>query len=228
MRKVVIIDDNRDFRERLATFVDQLPGCLVVGVGIDAAPGLELIRATRPDIALVDVNLPGENGFWVTERIAELGLGVKVVLMSVGEPEEYANAAARVGAVAYIPKWCMAGDLPAVLRSIASSTAVRPAIDGPLSFLRSETETAGWPSVTSGASPVRAAAATATLGRSAPTDLDGAYAGAAFLGFAMFGEPITGAAAAVAVLFHSHWQVALSRVCRGQAGERGLRRGRPR
>ena len=125
----MIIDDHRGFCERLADFVGQQHGCTVVGVEGDAVAGLATIRATRPDVALVDVGLPAENGFWLAERIAELRAAVRVVMMSENGPEEYAAAAASAGAVAYLPKRAIALELPKLLRAVgeAATNVLGPA-----------------------------------------------------------------------------------------------------
>src|SRR4051794_18368835 len=78
---VMIVDNHAEFGEQLATFVCDELHCLVVGPVGNAAAGLELLRATRPDVALVDVGLPRENGFRLAERLAALHPPIPVVLM---------------------------------------------------------------------------------------------------------------------------------------------------
>jgi DNA-binding NarL/FixJ family response regulator/Flp pilus assembly pilin Flp len=120
---VAIVDDHTTFSERLVAFVHGLHGCTVVGTAEDAMAGLRLVAATHPDLTLVDVGLPGEDGFWLCRRIVELGLGVDVVLMSQqGDGTEYARAAAGAGAVGFLSKTRLSRELPRLLRAVAGPT----------------------------------------------------------------------------------------------------------
>src|SRR4051794_5815320 len=101
---VVIVDNHRAFGEQLQAFLRDQLRCTVLGLAADASAGLNLVYTTRPDFALVDVGLPGENGFCLTGRLTDLQLGVRVVLMGYGESIEYVQAATRAGAMAYMPK----------------------------------------------------------------------------------------------------------------------------
>ena len=70
-----------------------------------AEDGLALARAHRPDLVLMDVNLPGINGLDATRQIlAASADSIVVLLLSTYEEEEYAPRAAECGAAAYIPK----------------------------------------------------------------------------------------------------------------------------
>src|SRR4051794_19947318 len=75
---VMIVDNHAAFCERLATFVRDQLNCVVVGSANDAVAGLELLRTTLADVALVDLGLPGENGFHLAERLAEVHPPIRV------------------------------------------------------------------------------------------------------------------------------------------------------
>jgi CheY-like chemotaxis protein len=114
VKSVVIIDDHLAFGEQLETFLRDQLACAVAWK-TDAAAGLELIQMTPPDIALLDLSLPGENSFSLAQRLLEQHPGLRVVLMGNVESTDYQLAAAEVGAIAYLPKPVLSQQLPEVL-----------------------------------------------------------------------------------------------------------------
>jgi DNA-binding NarL/FixJ family response regulator len=103
--RVLIVDDQAPFREAARTVVELTEGFEVVGEAGTGEAAVEAARELRPDLVLMDVNLPGIDGPEATRRILGESNGSVVVLMlSTYEAEEYAPRAAEVGAAAYIPK----------------------------------------------------------------------------------------------------------------------------
>ncbi len=219
MATVAIIDDNPAFGERLVAFVTAQSGCTVVGLATDAVAGLELVTTARPDIVLSDIGLPGENGFWFAERVTELGLGMSVILMSDGEPEEYSQAATLAGAIAYIPKRAVSTDLPALLRFLGCPEASKVASNDGSGAVTGRVELIGRSGGTSG--PGTAAVAMAATYEHSRV-LVGALAGAMYLGFATGGHPTLGLAGALGTLLFFFRQRTPPRHLSGQAGGRGL------
>ena len=70
-RTVLVIEDNDDARDALAALLE-LEGC-TVETAADGVSGIEIVRAKRPDVALVDIGLPGIDGYEVARRIRDLG-----------------------------------------------------------------------------------------------------------------------------------------------------------
>jgi DNA-binding NarL/FixJ family response regulator len=93
MRTVLIVDDHPGFRE-WARVVLQAEGFGVVGEAADGAAAIRAVRALRPEVVLLDVQLPDMNGFEVAERIRGDGTGQAVVLISSRDAADYG---ARVG-----------------------------------------------------------------------------------------------------------------------------------
>jgi signal transduction histidine kinase/CheY-like chemotaxis protein len=91
-RHILVIEDNADGRESLETLLKLLGHR--VEVAEDGRKGLELALATRPDVALIDIGLPGLDGFQVAEQIrAALGPGILLVaLTGYGQPEDRRQA----------------------------------------------------------------------------------------------------------------------------------------
>ncbi len=84
--------------------VDATDGFDVVGEAETGEDSVAMAEELRPDLVLMDVNLPGINGLDATRQILSGSDAVVVLLLSTYEEEEYAPRAAECGAAAYIPK----------------------------------------------------------------------------------------------------------------------------
>lgn len=103
--RVLIVDDQEPFRLAARTVVELTDGFEVAGESETGEAAVEATRELRPDLVLMDVNLPGIDGMEATRRILEdTGDRVVVLMLSTYEADEYAPRAAEVGAAAYIPK----------------------------------------------------------------------------------------------------------------------------
>lgn len=103
--RVLIVDDQEPFRLAARMVVDITDGFEVVGEAETGEDSVTMAAELKPDLVLMDVNLPGINGLDATRQIlAAGGDSVVVLLLSTYEEEEYAPRAAECGAAAYIPK----------------------------------------------------------------------------------------------------------------------------
>ena len=103
--KLLIVDDHPLFRQGLVDVVEADPGLTVVAQAAEGDVAIGYAEQHRPDIVLMDVNLPGINGLDATRQILAADENRSVVLLlSTYEEEEYAPRAAECGAAAYIPK----------------------------------------------------------------------------------------------------------------------------
>ena len=103
--RVLIVDDQEPFRMAARLVVETTEGFDVVGEAETGEDSVALARELKPDLVLMDVNLPGINGLDATRQILDgQNEPVVVLLLSTYEEEEYAPRAAECGAAAYIPK----------------------------------------------------------------------------------------------------------------------------
>lgn len=100
---IVIVDDHADFRAHAAELVASA-GYEVVGTCPDGRSAVEAIATLRPDVVLLDVQLPDIDGFGVIERARLQDSSPKVVLTSTREAADYAGRIARSGAAGFISK----------------------------------------------------------------------------------------------------------------------------
>ena len=105
MTRVLIVDDKSAFRRHLRRLLERA-GLTVVGEAGDISEAEALLRSLQPDLAVVDVMLPGVNGIEGTPRLKGLNPDLRVILVSayLDQAELFQKAAARVGAETFIAK----------------------------------------------------------------------------------------------------------------------------
>jgi DNA-binding NarL/FixJ family response regulator len=102
-RRVLIVDDNPGFR-RAARELLERHGFVVVAEADTGIGGIAKARDHRPDLVLLDVQLPDVDGFEVAERLSRLDVPVEVILTSSLEGTDFGALVARSGALGFVPK----------------------------------------------------------------------------------------------------------------------------
>jgi len=105
---VLIVDDHADFRASARTMLEA-EGFAVVGEAGDGGTAAAAMDALAPDIVLLDIQLPGEDGFAVAERLAAISSRPAVVLISSREATAYGQRLRHAPARAFIPKRALSG-----------------------------------------------------------------------------------------------------------------------
>ncbi|WP_262348003.1 response regulator transcription factor [Cellulosimicrobium cellulans] len=129
--RVAVVDDQAMVRLGLRMIVDHEPDLTVVAEAADGAAALDSIRATRPDVVLMDVRMPEVDGIEATgavradPRLAE----VRVVVLTTFDDEEYVAGALRAGADAFLLKGTDPGTLVTAVRRVhAGGSLLDPAV----------------------------------------------------------------------------------------------------
>ena len=102
--RVLIVDDQEPFRLAARMVVELTDGFDLVGEAETGEESVAMAADLKPDLVLMDVNLPGINGLDATRQILAASDTIVVLLLSTYEEAEYAPRAAECGAAAYIPK----------------------------------------------------------------------------------------------------------------------------
>src|SRR4051812_10393025 len=105
---LMIVDDHRSFRDA-ARRVLESAGFDVVGEAADGETALEAIRKMRPSVVLLDVQLPGIDGFEVAARLIEQGDPPVIVMTSSRDAADFGPLIAESGARGFIPKAELSG-----------------------------------------------------------------------------------------------------------------------
>ncbi|HEX2272327.1 MAG TPA: response regulator transcription factor [Acidimicrobiales bacterium] len=123
---VAIADDQALVRAGFVSLLDAADDITVVGEARDGAEAVELARAARPDVLLMDVRMPGVDGIEATRRIVRDPdlKDVKVVVLTTYEVDEYVFQALRAGASGFLTKDVEPEDLRAGVRTVAEGNAL--------------------------------------------------------------------------------------------------------
>lgn len=118
--KIVLIDDHPLFREGVKKAITSFTDIAVVGEAGNAADGLTILRAEKPDIAILDINLPDENGLQVTRKVINENLNVRIILLTGYMDSEQPLHAFRAGVSAFCTKDIGHEQLAEVIRLVAA------------------------------------------------------------------------------------------------------------
>lgn len=131
--KVLLADDHQLFREGLKRILNMEDDLEVIGECGDGIQVLEFCNHTIPEIVLMDINMPIENGVVTTERLKTIFPDVKVIILSIHDDESYVFETLRKGATGYLLKDMEAESLINAIRSVVSGYAyIHPKVTGKL------------------------------------------------------------------------------------------------
>jgi two-component system nitrate/nitrite response regulator NarL len=131
--RVVLVDDQPLFRRALATLISDQPHMTIVAEAENGLHALELARSLKPDLVLMDVEMPVMNGVEATRRIRDELPGIKVVILTVSEADEHLFDAIRYGAHGYLLKDLRPEQLYDLIRAVMrNETVLSPAVAGRL------------------------------------------------------------------------------------------------
>ena len=101
---LVIFEDNHNFRESLLQFFQLIPDIEVTGAFPDCSELFSKINTLKPEVILMDIDMPGMNGIEATAHVKEISPETQVVMLTVSEEEDRIFQALRNGATGYLLK----------------------------------------------------------------------------------------------------------------------------
>lgn len=117
--RVIVVDDQEPFRSAARMVVELTDGFELAGEAATGEDGVRLVRDLRPDLVLMDVKMPGIDGFEATRRVRSADPDAKVILVSTYDAGDVAERALAAGAIAFISKSDFAPDALAAAWSAA-------------------------------------------------------------------------------------------------------------
>jgi two-component system response regulator DegU len=121
---LVVIDDHPLFRQGVTDALSLNSRLRVIGQAADGQKGLEMILSLRPNIAIVDVNLPGMNGQQITHEVTAERIATRVILMTAYDDGEQMLHAAIAGAAGYCTKDIQPDHLTDLIFSVSEGNYV--------------------------------------------------------------------------------------------------------
>jgi len=119
--RVLIVDNKASIRVSVKELLTSEPGIDVVGEAADGHEAIRKARELKPDVVIMDVGMPGMNGLTATRHIKEEMPDLKVVMLTVYDLPEYAEAAMACGASGYVIKTALLDELvPAIARALGT------------------------------------------------------------------------------------------------------------
>ncbi len=127
--RILLADDHTLVRAGLRALLESIDDVTAISEAGDGRRALELVAAERPDVALLDISMPGLNGLEVAARVTSDSPRTRLVILSMHSSPSYVAQALRAGAVGYLLKDSAAEELGLALRAVMSGeTYLSPAI----------------------------------------------------------------------------------------------------
>lgn len=118
MIRTILADDHGIFRQGLAMLMKNLPEILLVGQAADGLVAERLIMETTPDLAVLDISMPGQDGLKVVKSIKKQGINTRCILLTMHNDPKMAARALSCGADGFLLKESAFDDLKQAVNEV--------------------------------------------------------------------------------------------------------------
>jgi len=116
--RILLADDHQVFREGLRLVLERIPDIEIVSEASDGEEAVSQTAALAPEIVLMDITMPGLNGLEAAKQITRTHPGVKILLLSVHESDEYLAEMLNIGLAGYILKTASGREVISAIRAV--------------------------------------------------------------------------------------------------------------
>ena len=121
--RVVLVEDHQIVRQGLRALLEGTDDVVVIAEADNGDDGVEIAKQHRPDVVVMDLNLPGLNGVDATKAIRQAVPEAHVLILSMYSTEEHVRPAIRAGAEGYLLKGSGLSDLVAAIKAVSTGNA---------------------------------------------------------------------------------------------------------
>jgi DNA-binding NarL/FixJ family response regulator len=117
---IILADDHPFIRQGLRATIEREPRLKILAEAGDGQTALELIRTLRPQVAILDIDMPEMDGFAVASSARQQNLPVEIIFLTIHREKEYFNRALELDAKGYVTKDSAVTDIISSIRAVAA------------------------------------------------------------------------------------------------------------
>ena len=125
---MLLVDDSRIVRERLAALISELPGVVLIGEASNVSEGVKKIRQLRPHIVVLDISMPGGNGIQVLEAVRKRGRAPHIIMLTNFAHEAYRERCLELGAEYFFDKSAEFENAVETIKELSRSRPLPPLV----------------------------------------------------------------------------------------------------
>ncbi|MFN2308361.1 MAG: UvrY/SirA/GacA family response regulator transcription factor [Gammaproteobacteria bacterium] len=118
MIQLLLVDDHELVRTGLRRILDDAKGIKVIGEASTGEDAIQMARQCKPDVVIMDVNMPGIGGLEATRKLLRINSDIKVIIVTVHVDEPYPSRLLEAGAMGYLTKSCAVDEIVAAIHTV--------------------------------------------------------------------------------------------------------------
>jgi len=116
--KVLLVDDHELVRTGIRRLLDDFDDIEVIAEAESGEEAITLVRKLRPQVVLMDVNMPGIGGLEATRKLTQIDVNVKVIVVTIHLDEPFPTRLLQAGASGYLTKGCAVSEIVEAIRQV--------------------------------------------------------------------------------------------------------------
>ena len=118
MIQILLVDDHGLVRAGLRRILEDVKSFKVIGEASTGEEAIQTVRQCKPDVVIMDVNMPGIGGLETTRKIMHIDPNIKIIVVTVHVDEPYPTRLLEAGAVGYLTKSCAVDEIVAAIQTV--------------------------------------------------------------------------------------------------------------